>query len=524
MRKRALSANDIPKLILLIAVILGGWFRFMPAWLADFPVNDGGMFYVMIEDLQANGYILPGYTTYNALNIPFMYPPLGFYIGAVAADLFSLPTPLPIIQWAPGILSAFTVPILYLLAKEITGNKLQSAISALVFALTPHMTAWHSMGGGLTRSLGICFMMLTLVHIHRLFATNNRKDLFAAILFGSLTVLSHTEAPLYAIAIGVYIWAMKFRSTKGLINGILVAAGVLVFTAPWLALVIGRHGIAPLVSAGQTSLRDAMSVLRLINMDFFTEEPYLDLIGVTGLLGLAILAAKKELFIPGMFLVIALVNPRSTHTVGNIPLAMAAGSLIAGFLPPSLSAEDNISARHKGPINAYILVAILTPYIFGNLLYYETILAGRHVSSAERESMQWVTENTPAESAFLVVTGEVNGFCDPVSEWFPALTERQSLATLQGNEWIRGNKFGQFLGNIQSLQSCVNKGLSCILQEAKHLTPDFDYLYISLDPPTLNCDPTDASGLTRSLVLELRHSPRFEPVFMSQGAAVFRKK
>ena len=82
MQKRKLSADETGVLLLLAAIIFGAWFRIMPAWLAGFPVNDGGMFYTMILDLQANHYAAPLFTTYNHVSIPYAYPPLGIYIGA----------------------------------------------------------------------------------------------------------------------------------------------------------------------------------------------------------------------------------------------------------------------------------------------------------------------------------------------------------------------------------------------------------------------------------------------------------
>lgn len=525
MPKRKLSADDTAVLILISAVIFGAWLRIMPAWLAGFPVNDGGMFYTMIQDLQANHYALPLYTTYNQLNIPYVYPPMGFYIGADLTDLLNLSTPLAVIQWLPSILNALCIPPFYFLAKEITGNKFQSAVSTLVFALIPHMTAWFSMGGGLTRSLGAIFMLLALTSIHRVFANESKRDIWGAILFSSLAVLSHTEAPIYTVAIAIYIWLVKSRSRKGLTSGILIALGVLVLTSPWLASIISRHGLAPLLSAGQTSFRSTWSVLRLINIDFITEEPYLDLLGAMGILGMAILVSRKDYFIPGMFVVIFFSHPRSAHTIGNIPLAMAAGFLIAKIILPAIPKNQNdTDNQHRASRGLPIFLAVILPYVLSNSLYYGILLSKKHVSETERSAMQWIEQNTPAESTFLVITGEPNGFCDSTSEWFPTLTNRQSLATLQGNEWLKGDNFGEFVGDMESLQACGKKGIDCLTREADHFASDFDYLYISLNSPTSNCTLTDASGLTRSLILELEHSTQFQSVFTSDDAVIFEKR
>ncbi len=56
----------------------------MPFVGTDFPLNDGGLFATMIQDLVNNRLLLPASTTYNGLDIPFAYPPLAFYVAALA--------------------------------------------------------------------------------------------------------------------------------------------------------------------------------------------------------------------------------------------------------------------------------------------------------------------------------------------------------------------------------------------------------------------------------------------------------
>ena len=526
MEKQKLNADDAGLLILFTAIVLGAWFRIMPAWMAGFPINDGGMFYTMIQNLQANHYIPPLYTTYNNLNIPFVYPPLGLYLGAVLSDLFNLASPLPVIQWLPGIINAFCIPAFYFLAREILGDKLQSAISTLVFSLIPHTTAWFSMGGGLTRALGAFFMLLALTHSYRVFAKGSKKDIWGAIIFSGLAALSHTEAPVYTIAIAIYIWAMKSRSQKGFLNGILIALGVFVLSIPWYGWVIYQHGFAPLISASQAGFHSIWSILRLINIDFVTEEPYLDLLGVLSILGMATLVAKRKFFIPGMLIVVYLSQPRSAHTIANIPLAMAAGLFIAEILIPAITiiqeSSRKINSRIRPSLAFFFIVLI--PYLLSNSVYYGFQLSEMHVSIAGRDAMQWVANNTPKESKFLVITGEPSGFCDFTSEWFPALTNRQSLATLQGNEWLQGQNFGEYAGYIQNLQACSKKGLDCLIQEADHFGSNFDYLYLSLNSPTTNCTLTDASDLNRGLILELENSVQFQAVFRSDDVLIFSKR
>ena len=92
---KPIQRSELATLILAAAILLGGYVRLNPSSLAGFAINDGGMFAVMVDDLRANGYALPAFTTYNHLDIPFAYPPLGFYLGALAADLSALRRCLP---------------------------------------------------------------------------------------------------------------------------------------------------------------------------------------------------------------------------------------------------------------------------------------------------------------------------------------------------------------------------------------------------------------------------------------------
>jgi asparagine N-glycosylation enzyme membrane subunit Stt3 len=131
-----LNANEVSNLILLAALLFGTVFRFFPAWLAGSPINDGGMFYVMMKDLQTSHFLPPEYTTYNNLNIPFAYPPLALYIGAGIGSLFNISL-IEILRWLPALVNSLCVLVFYFLSQEFLDDKFKSAVAALIFALTP---------------------------------------------------------------------------------------------------------------------------------------------------------------------------------------------------------------------------------------------------------------------------------------------------------------------------------------------------------------------------------------------------
>jgi hypothetical protein len=519
LNKSRLSKDDIGILILFAAILFGGIFHLLSPWLAGFPVNDGGMFYVMMKDLQANHYIPPFYTSYNQINIPFAYPPLAFYIGAGLSDLVNTPLT-SILQWLPAVIHTACIPALYFLAKEITGDKFTSAIASLAFALTPHLNSWLSVGGGLTRSFGTLFLIFTILFAYKLFAKNDTQAIWGIILFGSLTILSHTESTVFAVAIPILIWLAKSRSPKGILQGGLVALGVLILAGPWYGLVISKHGFETFLSALQTGGQTFWSVLRLINMDIITEEPYLDLLGVLGILGLIVLIIKKQYFIPAMLVVMYLVQPRSAHTVGNIPLAIAAGLFVAEVLLPAISKldETNTSRAIK------IFLAILIPYLLINSTYQDFMLSQNHVSNGEQIAMQWVKENTPADSLFLVLTGEPDAMCESSAEWFPALAERTSLSTLQGREWLNDKPFAEFIGRRANLQNCIDEDMSCMNRESSYFGNNFDYVYVSVKTPTNNCKTLGASQYpTGSIISVLGNSPNYMIAYKTTDAVIFSR-
>jgi hypothetical protein len=514
------SKDEIGILILIAALLFGGIFRLLSPWLAGFPVNDGGMFYVMMQDLQVNHYIPPLYTSYNLLNIPFAYPPLALYIGAGLSDVFHISL-IKILQWLPAVINTACIPALYFLAKELTGDKLKSAVAALVFALTPHLNAWLSAGGGLTRSFGTLFLICTILFSYKLLVKNDTRAIWGTIFFGSLTVLSHTESTVFAIAIPIYIWLAKSRSLKSALQGGLVALGVLVLAGPWYGLVISRHGFETLFAALQTGGQTIWSLLRLINIDLITEEPYLDLLGVFGVLGMALLIIKRQYFIPAMLVLIYLVQPRSAHTVGNIPLALAAGLFINEVLLPTISQLDTTNTNR----GVKVLLIILTPYLFINSIYQGFMLSENHVSKGEQTAMQWVKENTSPNGQFLVITGEPEAMCESTAEWFPALAGRTSLTTLQGREWLLGNKFGEFIGHRGRIQACIDEGLECLNRESAYFGANYDYIYVSIQTPTYNCKPTESSArTTRGLIIALENAQEYSVSYRSKEVVLFEKK
>jgi len=520
-------------LIFIIAMFLGAFMRFNPTLLAGFAINDGGMFAVMVDDLKASHYLIPAFTTYNHLNIPFAYPPLGFYLGRIAADLFGW-SAAQTLRWVPAFFASLSVPAFYWLALRLLKNKYYAAISTLFFALMPRALSWYVMGGGLTRSPGQLFMLLTLATVVRLYQENRRIDIFLAGLFGGLAVMSHPEAAVHTFVSALFLWIMLSRKRTGFINSILVGLIVFLVSAPWWATVIHYHGLEPLLKGAATGQK-TLAVFHLLFF-VFTEEPYATVIAILGLIGIARQLLRRDYLLPLWMAIPFFVEGRSAAGPAAIPLAMLAAIglvdvLFAGLgvlgaknastqTPTSVGNEmqwsDQILPSERNIFLYVLLYLIFSTYQFGWGLSNATLY------SPDQEAMAWVRTHTSDQSRFLVLTGTSSVSCDSVLEWFPALTGRQSIFTVQGTEWTQGKNFSQYVTSTYPAQKCLSSGEASCLDTAVSRAA-YDFIYVSKILRVDNCLPLSPQRTFPAFLEHMRADPGFQTVYETEGVIIFGK-
>ncbi len=509
-------------LIFMLAVLVGAFMRFNPTLLAGFAINDGGMFAVMVDDLKASRYLLPVFTTYNHLNIPFAYPPLGFYLGRVAGDLFGLSS-LQVLRWVPAFFASLSVPAFYLLALRLLKNKYYAAVSTLFFALMPRALSWFVMGGGLTRSPGQFFMLLTLAAVIRLYEENRRADIFWAGFFGGLAVMSHPEAAVHTAVSAIFLWIMLSRKRIAFIHSLFVGLIVFVVTAPWWATVIHYHGVEPLLNAAATGQK----LLAWTHLVFFvfTEEPFATMIAILGLIGIAHRLLHRDYLLPLWMAIPFFVEGRSAAGPASIPLAMLAAiglvDVILAATQPKAANEaeqsDQVSSVERNVFIYVLLYLIFSTYQFGLQLSNATLYP------PDQAAMIWARENTPEDSRFLVLTGTSSVSCDSVLEWFPALTGRQSIYTVQGTEWTKGADFNDYVRSTYPVQKCLSTGdVSCL--DGAVSRSAYDFIYVSKILRVDNCIPADFQRTFPYFLEHLRVDEDFKAIYETEGVIIFGKQ
>jgi len=532
------------------AVALGTYVRAARTLAYDFPLNDGGLFYTMVRDLQRAHYQLPAFTSYNAANIPFAYSPFGLYVAAMLNDVTHISL-IQIFRFVPLIVVVLTMLAFFLLARSILKSKPAVIAAVFAFALIPRSFIWLIMGGGMTRAFGFLFAILALYMAHEMYEREEVRLAFPTALFSGLTILSHIETGKFlAYSMAIFFLCYGARR-KGLLHATLVAAGTAVVVAPWFITVVASHGIAPFQYANQTGSSiftgpaDRQNIRNMIHVfGLGTNEPYFWLLGTFGLLGALIFVVRsfasvqrREYQLPALpiwWLVIVLLDNRAANTYTTIPVALCAGVGIAEMLIPALtraigdlpnarqtmlSLDGASEWRRAWAAALRHWPAVLVCFF---LLWYATwgaLTTSANVSGDlpaltglarnERAAMQWAARETPAGSRFLVVSGKGIWASDNVSEWFPTLSGRISLATPQGYEWMPDRMFQVQIWKHDQLQACAFQDASCLDRWSVMTGDTFDYVYVRVGD--------GCCAISSSLMADYR----YDLVYNGPGAMIF---
>jgi hypothetical protein len=517
---KPITRKEWSGVLLVLAIAVGGYLRFSPTLLAGFAVNDGGMFAVMVEDLKANGFRIPEFTTYNQLNIPYAYPPLGFYLGALASLVFGWDST-EVVRWVPALFASLSIAAFYFLALRLLRDEFHASVSTLFFAMLPRAFWWFVMGGGLTRSLGQFFMLLTLAIVLRLFQERRKPDIIIAGVLGGLAVLSHPEAAIYTFVSSVLFWVVLFRNREALTVAARVALVVLAIIAPWLLIVFSYHGVDPLLAAAGTGSNPA-AVFHLVFF-VFSEEPYVTVIAVLGLIGMANRLTRHDYLLPLWMALPFFVEGRSAAGPASIPLAMLATFGLVEVILPALQmaiksdADSEVSRVERNVLIYLVVYLTFSAYQFGVQLSSSTLYP------PDAEAMNWVKGNTPTGARFLVLTGTTSAACDSALEWFPALADRQSVFTIQGTEWIKGEEFASYISSTYAVQECLAYGDVACLDRVVDRTA-YDFVYVSKVLRADNCKPVSVSPNFQYFITDLTSHLLFETVYETQAVLISRRR
>jgi hypothetical protein len=518
--------NQEAQIILLWAILFGGLVRFYPAWQAGFAINDGGLFYKMILDLLVHNFRLPAFSSFNGGAIPFAYPPFPIYFSALLVRIFHFDA-LQLVRWLPALIATLCLIPFYFLARELLRDPLKAAFATFTYAMLPESFAWFIMGGGLTRSTGRLFALLTLYLVYRLFTTRQPKFILPVALAAAFLSLSHPEATVHTLGMVLIFWLFFGRNRASVLHSLAVAGLALLITAPWWGTVVQQHGWQIFRAAAQTGWQNSFGLTFLLTA--FTFELGLSLLGVLALIGLLAHLMRRQFILPLLLLTPALLEPRSAPTVVVIPVALLAAEALVEIIFPAfarLTKHDPESALLPLSAAARPLTAFYLLYPLLGAFSIALILSANALQPAEKKAIAWVAANTPQQARFVLVTPTITDMDTPVQEWFPALSGRVSQNVVQGYEWLGGETFSERRANFGSLTGCAYQKTDCLMRWQSATGLDFDYLYITpiFARTYYEYDSLTGQPVGNALLHSLQESPDYEQVYAQDEIYIFLKR
>jgi hypothetical protein len=468
-RRSDASLKPLWRATVALAVLLGGVVRLAPVLGVDFPLNDGGLYYLMTAELREKGYALPAFTSHNAAGIPYAHPPLGFYLAGLVADATGSGL-LDVVRVLPAVVSTLTIPVFFLLARGLLGSSGAGAIATVAFALLPGTFSGFVMGGGLARAPGFLFALLALHQARLMFTRPERRYVATTAAAGAAALMSHLESGWFAAYGAALLFLLYGRHRQGMTRTLAAGAGVVALSAPWWATVLLRHGLQPLRAARPGEVATNSTWLTTFN---FTDEPQLTLFGVLGLVGLFVALADRRWLFPLWLGAIYLLDPRSPTMAAAVPLAMLVALALHRVVLPGIfrvaRTDGSMSTRVPRHANTYArilagaLLACLTAYAFLGARRMRDVDEGfRPLGAEDRATLDWVARNTSPDASILVLTFEPESFeYHRLSEWMPALGRRATVATVQGDEWLSGRDADR-LSRRGDLRSCATRDIACV--------------------------------------------------------------
>ena len=399
----------------------------------DFPINDGGLFLEFIRSTVDVFPHIPDTVSYNGHTLPFAYPPLSFWVGALLTKMgFDA---LGVVRVLPILMNGAYALLFGFLLLRSGQPRFTTAVTLIFFLASARSYEWLAMGGGISRGFGSIFLLLSLIAVG-LPGTERRPPLqtLRLVVTGALVggaILSHLEWGLLAATSVTVSLGLGCRTFRDFVRSSFIAGmTAFVLIAPWVASVFANHGVEPFLAAGQTSQSGLFHSLE--QLLWLARSNIFNLFLVLG--GLALLWQRRFFWIVFFFLCV-FVTPRHGPTPVVLPLAVFAGEgVVAAYRLFCLLTKRRLVAASAAGVLAAAVLALQVAQESE-----ERLLVVRPLSPEQREAMAWVARNH-RDAVFAVLT-PLAWQADRSAEWFTVLARATSTTTVQGREWLPNGDF-----------------------------------------------------------------------------------
>ena len=329
--------------------------------------------------------------------------------------------------------------------------------AAFTYALMPHAYDWVIAGGGVTRGVGLLFALLAMAIAADRARASRVMSVASGLLLG-LSALSHPQAAVFGV-IGCLVLSYQAPLRTWLLRAGIAAVSAVVLVLPWLLAMVATHGADALLAAGHR-LEPTTGLIRMLNLRF-SGAPFMDLFAVLGVLGLVVSLARRQGRIPLLLLATYLSGAGGGEFLAAVPWALLGGVGGAAVIGLVADATRDAPRPVRRLVGLGLAAVLLFVALIGSIGSYADGSSKLQALNADHlAAMRWVAANTDPGDAFVVPTEDVWGD-DEQSEWFPAITGRYSLGTVQGSEWLGADGYRRQLANHIEIRDCAAAAASC---------------------------------------------------------------
>lgn len=490
-----------------------------------YPAVGGGLYLQTVAAIQDAGFGYPRTIPhYTSEGIPFAYPPLGFFLAAVAEALLPV-SGVAFAKFVPVVLWALTPLAVYWFASAWLDSTAERVVATSFVAVSPEVFRLHITAGGYIRGLAFVLLVLGLRVGTDIFRESTATDVpwyrvaGAGGLFGA-TLLTH---PFYAVFFGVsylILYLVLDRSLRGLLSGAAVAGIGAALSSPWWSRFFTTFEPDLLLAAAQTHGGLGSAPLALVFQSTFVVAPRTDLLSiyyVLVLFGVLLYLAERRLAIPALIFgtTTVLYRPRFVLLLGSIPAAHVLWTRIA---PPIASGErlPRVTSAHV----RLAFVGLILLYAAGaGALYahngpkqysgagYEPVPS--FVTSSDVAAADWLRSETDPDATIVAVGS--------VAEWLPYLSKRTLLVGFWGAEWKGPGEFDRHFENQVTLSTCETA--ACVSGVVRGLDESPDYVYVP--NRTYSWVYSNQRDRPDRLIQSLKASERYDVAYRNEGAYVF---
>ena len=491
---------------LLAVIVAGAALRAIPMAFTDFPINDGGMFLALSRAIVDSGWALPSTVAWNGGDMPNLYPPLAFYGVGVLESVLGLDA-FDVFRWLPLVTSVLIIPAVYLLGRELLRSDLGGVVSALGYALPPSSYVSVIAGGGVARSPGLLVAVFALWQLVILVRDPSRGRAVLVGLLGGLTALLHPGAAVFLAGSGALFLLFEGRNRAALTHAAGSVGVAFAVVAPWLLIVIGRHGLDALLAIPSNGPNLPFAILSLFAARA-TALPFFDPLAVVATVMGIVCLVRRQWFYPLWFVWGVVLSPQYSMVPFGVLIATAVLLLVKRREATREAAVVGVARLAPTAGLAVVAACLVFEGAVSALAVYDPWAPVHAVSENRRATVEWVASNVEREARFALIT-DSTWPADMDSEWFPLLAERTSVATVQGSEMYGREAFDEARVVFHALQTCVREeSVPCVEDWlAEHPA---DYLYLPVGQLHGPQSPDDCCEELRE---RLAADPGFEPFF-----------